>query len=298
MVRDMFQNHLLQLMCLTAMEPPVAFQADAVRDEKTKVLRAIRRVPAAEMHDHSVRGQYGPGTIEGVKVPGYRQEPDVDPASNTATWGSLRLLVDNWRWHGVPFFLRSGKRMARRVTEIAVQFREPPHLMFPLDRGQTIAPNVIAIRVQPQEGISLAFDIKVPGVGVRMTAARMDFSYAEAFGQAAHSAYETLLLDCMVGDATLFTRADARGGRLGGGRSGDRGMARPPRSSPTMRRGAGGRRPRTSSSRATAPAGDSRDGGVAGPDRAPRRRAAGGRPRTRRDAGGARLGGDRQCRGT
>jgi glucose-6-phosphate 1-dehydrogenase len=208
-VRDMFQNHLLQLMCLTAMEPPVAFQADAVRDEKTKVLRAIRRVPAAEMHDHSVRGQYGPGTIAGAKVPGYRQEPDVDPASNTATWGSLRLLVDNWRWHGVPFFLRSGKRMARRVTEIAVQFREPPHLMFPLDRGQTIAPNVIAIRVQPQEGISLAFDIKVPGVGVRMTAARMDFSYAEAFGPAAHSAYETLLLDCMVGDATLFTRADA-----------------------------------------------------------------------------------------
>ena len=208
-MRDMFQNHLLQLLSLTAMEPPVAFQADAVRDEKIKVLRAIRRFSAAEMHDYSVRGQYGPGTVKGVRVPGYREEPDVDPGSDVATWASLRLLVDNWRWQGVPFFLRSGKRMARRVTEIAIQFREPPHLMFPLEQGKTITPNVLAIRVQPQEGISLAFDIKVPGVGVRMTAAQMDFSYAEAFGPTAHSAYETLLLDCMVGDATLFTRADA-----------------------------------------------------------------------------------------
>jgi glucose-6-phosphate 1-dehydrogenase len=208
-VRDMFQNHLLQLLSLTAMEPPVAFQADAVRDEKLKVLRAIRRFSAAEMHDYAVRGQYGPGTVNGAAVPGYREEPNVDPGSDVPTWAAIRLLVDNWRWHGVPFFLRSGKRMARRVSEIAVQFREPPHLMFPLERGQTITPNVIAIRVQPQEGISLAFDIKVPGVGVRMTAARMDFSYAEAFGPAAHSAYETLLLDCMLGDATLFTRADA-----------------------------------------------------------------------------------------
>jgi glucose-6-phosphate 1-dehydrogenase len=208
-VRDMFQNHLLQLLCLTAMEPPVAFQADAVRDEKTKVLRAIRRFSAAEMHDYTVRGQYGPGTIKGEAVPGYRQEPDVAAGSDVPTWAALRLLVDNWRWHGVPFFLRSGKRMARRVTEIAMQFREPPHLMFPLEQGQTIAPNVIAIRVQPGEGISLAFDIKVPGIGVRMAPARMDFSYAEAFGPASHSAYETLLLDCMVGDATLFTRGDA-----------------------------------------------------------------------------------------
>jgi glucose-6-phosphate 1-dehydrogenase len=208
-VRDMFQNHLLQLMCLTAMEPPVAFQADAVQDERTKVLRAIRRFRAADVSDSSVLGQYGPGVIEGAAVPGYRQEPGVAPESVTPTWASLRLVVDNWRWQGVPFFLRSGKRMARRVTEIAVRFREPPHLMFPLEHGQSIAPNVIAIQVQPQEGISLAFDIKVPGVGVRMTAARMDFSYAEAFGAAAHSAYETLLLDCMVGDATLFTPAAA-----------------------------------------------------------------------------------------
>ncbi len=207
-VRDMFQNHLLQLLCLTAMEPPVAFQADAVRDEKLKALRAIRRFSADEMHEYAVRGQYGPGTIKGAPVVGYRQEPGIAPDSGTPTWAALRLLVDSWRWEGVPFFLRSGKRMARRASEIAVQFREPPHLMFPLDHGKTISPNVIAIRVQPDEGISLAFDIKVPGVGVRMTAARMDFSYAEAFGPAAHSAYETLLLDCMLGDATLFTRGD------------------------------------------------------------------------------------------
>ena len=208
-VRDMFQNHLLQLLCLTAMEPPVAFEADAVRDEKTKVLRAIRRLSAERIDDVAVRGQYGPGVIGGAAVPGYRQEPGVDPGSATTTWAALRLLVDNWRWQGVPFFLLSGKRMAQRVTEIAVQFREPPHLIFPQEQGRAIAPNVIAIRVQPQEGISLAFDIKVPGVGVRMTAARMDFSYAEAFGPAAHSAYETLLLDCMVGDPMLFTPAEA-----------------------------------------------------------------------------------------
>jgi glucose-6-phosphate 1-dehydrogenase len=173
------------------------------------VLRAVRPFSTAEMHDYAVRGQYGPGSIEGRAVPGYREEPKVSPGSDTATWAALRLLVDNWRWQGVPFFLRSGKRMAKRVTEIAIRFREPPHLMFPLEKGVTIASNVIAIRVQPQEGISLTFDIKVPGIGVRMAEARMDFSYAEAFGPAAHSAYETLLLDCMAGDATLFTRGDA-----------------------------------------------------------------------------------------
>ncbi len=208
-VRDMFQNHLLQLLSLTAMEPPVAFQADAVRDEKTKVMRAIRPVSAAKVNDHSVRGQYGPGRVGAQTVPGYRQEPGVDPGSNTATWAVLRLLVDNWRWQGVPFFLRSGKRMPRRVTEIAIQFREPPQLMFPQEQVKTLRPNVIAIRVQPEEGISLSFDIKVPGIGVRTTAAQMDFRYAEAFGRATHSAYETLLLDCMAGDATLFTRGDA-----------------------------------------------------------------------------------------
>ncbi len=208
-VRDMFQNHLLQLLSLTAMEPPIAFQADAIRDEKLKVLRAIRRYSAEEVRDNAVRGQYGPGKVDGKAVPGYREEPDVDPKSDTATWAGLRLLVDNWRWQGVPFFLRSGKRMARKASEIAIQFREPPDLMFPRETCKAIRPNGIVIRVSPQEEISLAFVIKIPGVDVKVTEAKMDFSYAETFGPAAHSAYETLLLDCMTGDATLFNRADA-----------------------------------------------------------------------------------------
>ncbi len=207
-VRDMFQNHLLQLLTLTAMEPPVTFQADAVRDEKAKVLRAIRPIAPEALHEYTVRGQYGPGEIAGKSVPGYRQEPRVSPASPTATYAAIRLMVDNWRWQGVPFFLRSGKRMARRATEIAIQFKRPPHLLFP-ETGGPLAPNVLAIRIQPDEGISLCFEIKIPGVDVRMTSVQMEFSYAEAFGSTDHSAYETLLLDCMVGDATLFARSDS-----------------------------------------------------------------------------------------
>jgi glucose-6-phosphate 1-dehydrogenase len=208
-VRDMFQNHLLQLLTLTAMEPPVTFSADAVRDEKVKVLRAIRPIIPAVMHDYSVRGQYGPGTIDGKPVPGYRQEPDVAPDSATPTYGAIRFMIDNWRWQGVPFYLRSGKRMPRRATEIAIQFRKPPHLMFPLADGESIEPNTLAIRVQPKEGIALRFEVKVPGIEVRMASMDMDFGYAEAFGGLAdHDAYETLLLDCMLGEATLFTRSD------------------------------------------------------------------------------------------
>jgi glucose-6-phosphate 1-dehydrogenase len=207
-VRDMFQNHLLQLMTLTAMEPPVQFNADAVRDEKVKVLRAIRPFTPAEAHDFAVRGQYGPGTIDGEMVPGYREEPDVAPDSSTPTYAALRLMIDNWRWQGVPFYLRSGKRLARRVSEIAIRFRQPPHLMFPREPGQGIAANTLAIRVQPNEGIALRFEVKVPGVEVRMGSVEMDFDYEQAFGSAEHEAYETLLLDCMLGDATLFTRAD------------------------------------------------------------------------------------------
>jgi glucose-6-phosphate 1-dehydrogenase len=208
-VRDMFQNHLLQLLSLTAMEPPIAFQADAIRDEKLKVLRAIRHYSEEEVRENAVRGQYGPGKVDGKAVPGYREEPDVDPKSNTATWAGIRLLVDSWRWQGVPFFLRSGKRMARKASEIAIQFREPPDLMFPRETCKAMRPNGIVIRVSPQESISLAFVIKIPGVDVRVTEAQMDFSYAETFGPDAHSAYETLLLDCMMGDATLFNRADS-----------------------------------------------------------------------------------------
>ncbi len=207
-VRDMFQNHLLQLLTLTAMEPPVTFSADAVRDEKAKVLHAIRPITPATMHEYSVRGQYGPGTIDGSAVRGYRTEPDVSPDSGTATYAAVRFMIDNWRWQGVPFYLRSAKRMPRRATEIAIQFRQPPHLMFPLRDGEAFEPNVLAIRVQPNEGISLRFEVKTPGVDVRMASVEMDFNYVEAFGDNGHEAYETLILDCMLGDATLFTRSD------------------------------------------------------------------------------------------
>ena len=207
-VRDMFQNHLLQLLSLMAMEPPVTFSADAVRDEKVKALRAIRPITPAVMHDYSVRGQYGPGMIDGKPVPGYRQEPDVAADSATPTYCAIRFMIDNWRWQDVPFYLRSGKRMPRRATEIAIQFRKPPHVMFPLPEGQTIEPNTLAIRVQPKEGIALRFEVKVPGIEVKMASVDMDFGYAEAFGDLDHDAYETLLLDCMLGEATLFTRSD------------------------------------------------------------------------------------------
>ena len=207
-VRDMFQNHLLQLLTLVAMEPPVTFSADAVRDEKVKVLRALRPITAAQVHDYAVRGQYGPGTVDGKPVPGYRQEEGVAKDSPTPTWAVTRLLVDNWRWQEVPFFIRSGKRMPRRVTEIAIQFRKPPHVMFPLPEGETIEPNLLALRVQPNEGLALRFEVKVPGVDVRMASMDMDFDYDEAFGETEHSAYPTLLLDCMIGDATLFSRHD------------------------------------------------------------------------------------------
>jgi len=157
--------------------------------------------------EHAVRGQYGPGTVEGKPVPGYREEPGVKPDSPTPTYAAVRFMVDNWRWQGVPFHLRSGKRLPRRVSEIAIQFRRPPHLMFPRGAGE-LAPNLIAIRVQPDEGISLRFETKVPGIGLEMKPVEMDFSYREAFSGPEHSAYETLLVDCMTGDATLFARRD------------------------------------------------------------------------------------------
>jgi len=208
-VRDMFQNHLLQLLAMTAMEPPASADADAVRDEKAKVLRAIRPLAPADLPASAVRGQYGAGTIDGVSVPGYRAEPDVAPVSGTPTFAALRLMVDNWRWQGVPFFLRSGKRLRHRATEIAIRFRQPPHLMFPRPAGGALEPNVLAVRVQPEEGIALRFQIKVPGVEMsRMASVDMDFDYGQAFGPSGHDAYETLLLDAMLGDATLFTRSD------------------------------------------------------------------------------------------
>ncbi len=214
-VRDMFQNHLLQLLALTAMEPPSSMTADSVRDEKVKVLKSIRWLTPESIPDSAVRAQYAAGTIRGKPVPGYCEEPDVDPNSQTPTFAAARFSIDNWRWKGVPFYLRSGKRMAKRASEIAVQFHAPPHLMFGGEgKHKELQPNTLVMRVQPNEGISLNFEVKVPGAAVALTEhvevapVDMDFSYAEAFGESAAPAYETLLLDVMIGEATLFTRSD------------------------------------------------------------------------------------------
>jgi glucose-6-phosphate 1-dehydrogenase len=214
-VRDMFQNHLMQLLALTAMEPPPAMTADAVRDEKVKVLRSVRWLTPETIPESAVRAQYSAGRIKGVEVPGYCEEPNVAPGSQTPTYAAARFHIDNWRWKGVPFYLRSGKRLAKRISEIAVQFRAPPHLMFGGEgEHHELQPNVLVMRVQPNEGVSLNFEVKVPGAAVALTEqlevapVDMDFSYAEAFGETAAPAYETLLLDVMIGEATLFTRSD------------------------------------------------------------------------------------------
>jgi glucose-6-phosphate 1-dehydrogenase len=212
-LRDMFQNHLLQLLTLAAMEPPSSFTGDAVRDEKVKVLHSVRPL-IQECEPAVVRAQYAEGTIDGKSVPGYRSEPDVAPGSTTPTFAAMRISIDNWRWTGVPFYLRSGKRMPQRVTEIAVQFKAPPFLLFGQKAVEEMAPSLLTLRVQPNEGISLRFQVKTPGAmheltpGLEITPVDMDFTYAEAFGNESHPAYETLLLDCMIGDPTLFTRSD------------------------------------------------------------------------------------------
>lgn len=202
-VRDMLQNHLMQLFALTAMEPPAAFDADAIRDEKVKVLRAVKPIPKARVKQVAVRGQYGPGTLYGEKVPGYRQEPNVNPKSSTPTYVAVKFEIDNWRWQGVPFFLRTGKRLPKKVTEIAVIFKRPPLGIFPggLER------NVLAFRIQPDEGVSLKFSSKTPGQEMVLREVVMDFRY-DAFGAQLESPYSRLLLDAMLGDATLFPRED------------------------------------------------------------------------------------------
>jgi glucose-6-phosphate 1-dehydrogenase len=215
-VRDMFQNHLLQLVALTAMELPTGMSASLVRDEKVKVLRSVRPL-ALDPAACSVRAQYDDGSIKGKDVPGYRKEPNVEPNSVTPTYAAIKFMVDNGRWRGVPFYVRSGKRLARRATEISVHFKVPPYLMdglVGLTPGTPVAPNVLAMRVQPNDGITLRFEAKVPGAALQLTpeievaSVDMDFNYAEAFHTEAAPAYETLLLDCMLGDATLFTRSD------------------------------------------------------------------------------------------
>lgn len=207
-VRDMFQNHLLQLLSLTAMEPPIGFSASAVRDEKVKLLRAVRPIASEEVFEVAVRGQYGPGKMGGKEVPGYRQEPGVAKDSSTATYAAIKFSIDNWRWESVPFYLRSGKRLAKRVTEIAIQFKRPPLLLFKACAVEDLNPNVLVIRIQPDEGVSLRFEVKPPGPELCVSPLSLDFKYEEAFGSSPPEAYETLLEDCIEGNSTLFTRHD------------------------------------------------------------------------------------------
>jgi len=204
-MRDMVANHLMQLLALTAMEPPVAFDADAVRDKKIEVWRSIRKMDDAEISTHSVRAQYESGMIDDVEVPGYRDEQGVDSDSRSETYAALEFHIDNWRWEGVPFYLRTGKRMRGHLTEIAVHLRRPPLTLFPQE--DVLEPNVIILRIQPNESISVAFGAKHPGMKTA-EAVQMNFCYRSAFGSNPPSAYATLLLDAMRGDATLFTRRD------------------------------------------------------------------------------------------
>ncbi len=203
-LRDMVQNHMMQLLCLTAMEPPVEIEADAVRNDKVKVLQSIRPIEGDDVARDVVRAQYGPGFVGGREVPGFLQEKDVSPGATAETFVAMRLFIDNWRWGGVPFYLRTGKRLPRRVTEIAVQFRQVPHLLF---SQQRIEPNVLALRIQPDEGISLKMTSKAPG-SMSLQPVVMDFRYGSSFGTDPPEAYERLLLDCVAGDPTLFTRHD------------------------------------------------------------------------------------------
>jgi glucose-6-phosphate 1-dehydrogenase len=207
-LRDMVPNHLMQLLSLVTMEPPTSFDAEAVREEKAKVLRAVQPFTPERVLTHAVRGQYGAGYVDGENVPAYRSEPKVAPRSGTETYVALEMSVDNWRWADVPFYLRTGKRMKRRVSEIAIQFRRPPLLLFRRTGVEHLARNVLVIRVQPDEGITLSFGAKIPGPNVRMGNVAMDFRYEEHFGSTPSTGYETLLYDCLKGDATLFQRAD------------------------------------------------------------------------------------------
>ncbi len=207
-IRDMVQNHVLQLLTLVAMEPPIAFDASAVRDEKVKVLHALQPLVGREVTNNTIRGQYGPGWVSGQQVPGYTQEPGIPPTSTTETYVAIKMFIDNWRWAGVPFYLRVGKRLPKRVTEVAIQFKQAPLMLFKRSEAHgQVEPNVLTLRIQPDEGISLKFGTKVPGTEMQIRAVNMDFLYGSSF-RAQPEAYERLLLDCMVGDSTLFTRRD------------------------------------------------------------------------------------------
>ncbi|MGB2960459.1 MAG: glucose-6-phosphate dehydrogenase [Bacteroidota bacterium] len=208
-MRDMIQNHMLQLLALTAMEPPVLFDAQQVRDEKHKVFTAIRPVKPEDVHRSTIRGQYAAGSIGGKDVPGYRSEQGVSAESVTETYVALKFTIDSWRWADVPFYVRSGKRLPKRVTEIAIQFKKTPHHLFTALSAPHLDRNSIAIRIQPDEGISLRFSSKIPGSSMRMRPVTMDFRYGSSFGGRMAGAYTRLLLDCMLGDATLYARGDS-----------------------------------------------------------------------------------------
>jgi len=205
-LRDMIQSHVLQLTSLTSVEPPASFDATAVRNEKLKILQSIRPYNLEMVAQSVVRGQYSPGTVGGAKVAGYRDEPGVNQNSRTETFVAMRVLIDNWRWAGVPFYLRTGKRLAKRSTEIMIQFRCAPHIVF---RERAIEPNRLILNIQPDEGISVSFGAKRPGTEMSIGNVTMNFSYREAFGGGSRSAYATLLNDCLRGDATLFDRGDS-----------------------------------------------------------------------------------------
>ena len=207
-LRDMIQNHVMNLLALVAMEPPSSSNADAIRNEKFKVLESIGPPELGEVQAMSARGQYGPGAINGKPVQGYRQEPDVAPQSNTETFASVRLTVGNWRWAGVPFYLRSGKRLAKKMSEIAVTFKPIPHRIYG-ERTDTIEPNVLVMKIQPEEGVAMRFSAKVPGMKNHIRSVFMDFNYGTGFGVQSPPAYERLIGDAMRGDQTLFTRWDA-----------------------------------------------------------------------------------------
>ncbi len=207
-LRDMVQNHLLQLVCLIAMEPPVSFRDQEISDKKVEVLQAVRPISPEEVPLYAVRGQYDAGWVHGQSVRAYRDELDVAAESSTETYAALKLFIDNWRWHGVPFFLRTGKRLATRVSEVVVQFHPVPHQPFPPLAVMDLRPNTLTMRIQPDEGISLHFQAKQPGLAMRLRPVQMDFSYSATFKVTPPEAYETLLLDVLLGDSTLFMRAD------------------------------------------------------------------------------------------
>ncbi|MBI3508366.1 MAG: glucose-6-phosphate dehydrogenase, partial [Chlamydiia bacterium] len=207
LLRDMLQNHMMQLLSLVAMEPPASLNASSIRDEKVKVLHSIRPFTTDDFEEGIIRGQYGPGFINDQNVVGYRQEKDVNPKSNIETFVALRLFIDNWRWAGVPFYLRGGKRLPKRGTEIAIVFKDAPGVLFQSKERPNL-PNVLALRIQPDEGISMKINCKVPGPSSPIQPVKMDFRYSSYFGQSPPEAYERLILDCILGDSTLFARSD------------------------------------------------------------------------------------------